>query len=89
MIVVRWCALPQKIGNFTLSKRMATINGSPWQYPTTGSYLTRVKNTILIIRKLNSIQRIGLQNVEEIFLSDALTISEKIVMRESPKEHTM
>jgi hypothetical protein len=37
---------------------------------------------------MNTIQRIGLQNVEEIFLSDALTIGEKIVMRESPKEYS-
>jgi len=77
--------LPKRL--LTLSKRIATINGSPWQYPTTGSYLTPVKDTMLIISKMNTIQRISLQNVEEIFLSDALTVGEKIVMRESPKEY--
>jgi len=90
--VVRWCApspFPPKNKLLTLSKRIATINGSPWQYPTTGSYLTRVKNPIPIKRKMNTIQRIGFQNVEEIFLSDALTISEKIVMRKSPKVYSM
>ena len=67
----------------TLSSKIATTNGRPWQYPTCGSYLSnQVKQLDIII--WSDAHRVCLENVEQIFLPYALSVSEEFVLWEGP-----
>jgi hypothetical protein len=67
----------------TLSSKIATTNGRPWQYPTCGSYLpNQVKGLNIAIR--SDAHRVCLENVEQIFLPYTLPVRKELMLRESP-----
>ena len=71
------------VGSHTLSSKIATTNGRPWQYPTCGSYLpNQVKQLNIAIR--SDAHRVCLENVEQIFLPYTLSVREKFMLRERP-----
>lgn len=62
---------------------MATIKGSPWQYPTSGSYLSR--NLVSNDSEAGTdSQGVSFQYIEQIFLPNAMPIREERVVRECP-----
>lgn len=58
---------------------MATMNGKPWQYPTSGSNLYYMLGEARHHRWYR-LQRISFQNIEKVFLAYTLSVGEELVM---------
>ena len=56
---------------------MATTNGSPWQYPTCGSYLPKLSNEGHGLTLKKHSQRVCLENIKQVLLAKTFGRREK------------